>query len=164
MTKQRTDRLNSLLKEVISEVIKREVRNPHVNELMTVTRVEITKDLHYAKVYVSVIGTQEQKESTLKALQVAAGFIAVNSSKKVVMRYFPALTFKLDDSVDKQMRIEELLGEIRTKRESQQGEDDSTPSFEEHEADDEDDINGFDENADDIDDELDEEESEIEEK
>lgn len=167
MTKQRTDRLNSLLKEVISEVIKREVRNPHVNELMTVTRVEITKDLHYAKVYVSVIGTQEQKESTLKALQVAAGFIAVNSSKKVVMRYFPALTFKLDDSVDKQMRIEELLGEIRTKREAQQGEDDSTPSFEENETDDasdEDDINGFDENADDNDDEFDEEESEIEEK
>lgn len=118
MGKQRTDRLNSLLKEVISEVIRKDVRNPHVNELITVTRVEITKDLRYAKVYISVIGTEAEKEETLKALQTAAGFIAVFSSKKVVMRYFPELTFKLDDSVDKHMRIEKLLGEITSERES----------------------------------------------
>ncbi len=118
MTVKRTDRLNSLLKEVISEVIKRDVRNPHVAELITVTRVEITKDLHYAKVYISVIGTDEQKKETLAALQSAAGFIAVNSSQKVVMRYFPALTFKLDDSVDKHMRIEELLYKVNQEREA----------------------------------------------
>src|SRR4051794_5079499 len=108
---QRTDRLNSLLKEVISEVIRREVRNPHVNELLTVTRVEITKDLHYAKVFISVIGTPAQKEETLSALQSAAGFIAVNASQKVRMRYFPALNFKIDDSVEKHIRIQKLLEE-----------------------------------------------------
>lgn len=113
---KRTDRLNSLLKEVISDVIRKEVRNPHVNELTTVTRVDITKDLHHAKVYVSVIGSDMQKAETLYALQSAAGFIAVNSSKQVVMRYFPALHFVLDDSVDKHMRIEQLLGEITAER------------------------------------------------
>ena len=112
MTRERTNRLNSLLKEVISEVIKRDVKNPHVNELITVTRVEITKDLHFAKVYVSVIGSDADKAETLAALNSAAGFIAVNSSKKMVIRYFPALSFKLDDSVDKHMRIETLLKEI----------------------------------------------------
>lgn len=118
MAKQRTDRLNSLLKEVISEVIKREVRNPHVNELVTVTRVDITKDLRFAKVYISVIGNKEIKEQTIKALQSAAGFIAIAASKKVVMRYFPALTFKLDDAVEKHMRIDELLGEIHAKQDA----------------------------------------------
>ncbi len=118
MAVKRTDRLNSLLKEVISEVIRRDVRNPHVAELITVTRVEITKDLHYAKVYISVIGTDEQKKETLTALQSAAGFIAVNSSQKVVMRYFPELTFKLDDSVEKHMRIEELLYKVNRERET----------------------------------------------
>lgn len=118
MVKQRTDRLNSLLKEVISDVIRRDVRNPHVNELVTVTRVDITKDLHYAKVYISVIGTEEEKKETINALQSAAGFIAVNSSKKVVMRYFPSLTFKIDDAVDKHMRIETILNEINSKRQS----------------------------------------------
>ena len=116
MQKQRTDRLNSLLKEVISEVIRGDVRNPHVNELVTVTRVDITEDLHFAKVYISVIGTDMIKAETINALQSAAGFIAVNASKKVTMRYFPALTFKLDDGVEKHMRIEELLGEISAKR------------------------------------------------
>ena len=130
MAIQRTTRLNSLLKEVISEIIRREVRNPHVNELMTVTRVDITKDLHHAKVYVSVIGTQQQKEETLAALQSAAGFIAVQSSKEVVMRYFPALSFKLDDSVEKHMRIEELLGKIASEKDhrSEHADDDKPVS------------------------------------
>lgn len=120
MTRNRTDRLNSNLKEVISEVIRSDVRNPHVNELMTVTRVDITKDLHYAKVYISVIGSETEKQQTIGALNSAAGFIAVNASKKVVMRYFPELTFILDDSVDKHMRIESLLGKISTERKARE--------------------------------------------
>lgn len=118
MLKKRTDRLNSLLKEVISDVIRKDVRNPHVNELVTVIRVDITKDLHYAKVYVSVIGTDVQKTETINALQSAAGFIAVQASRQVVMRYFPALTFKLDDSVDKHIKIEELLNSIEKEKKS----------------------------------------------
>lgn len=128
MAVQRTDRLNSLLKEVISEVIRRDVRNPHVNELVTVTRVQISKDLRHAKVFISVIGTDEQKAETIQALTSAAGFIAVNSSQEVVMRYFPELVFKLDDSVDKHMRIEELLGKISKEREERQLENDHDES------------------------------------
>lgn len=116
MLKQRTDRLNSLLKEVITEVIRNDVRNPHVNELIAVTRVEITKDLHYAKVFISVIGDEKQKAETIKALNSAAGFIAVHSSKKVVMRYFPELTFHIDNSVEKRMHIDKLLQDIDKER------------------------------------------------
>lgn len=118
MAVERTDRLNSLLKEVISEVIKRNVRNPHVTQLATVTRVQISKDLRHAKVYISVIGTEQEKIETIDALNSAAGFIAVNASQQVVMRYFPELNFKLDDSVDKHMRVEKLLGEINEERKS----------------------------------------------
>lgn len=123
MVKNRVARLNSLLKEVISEVIHREVRNPHVNEFVSVTSVEITSDLQHAKVYISVIGTPQQKEETIVALQSAAGFIAIQSSKKVVMRYFPALTFKLDTSVDKQMRIDSLLGQIKEEQKTRKAPD-----------------------------------------
>ena len=131
MAVQRTDRLNSLLKEVITEVIKRDVRNPHVAEFVSVTRVQITKDLHYAKVYVSIIGTEQQKVETMDALNSAAGFIAIQSSREVTMRYFPELTFRLDDSVDKHMKIEELLSDINKERESRphlQAENDSSDS------------------------------------
>lgn len=116
--KNRIVRLNSLLKEVISEVVTREVRNPRVNTLVTITRVDISKDLHHAKVYISVIGTPEEKAATIEALQSAAGFIAVNASKKVVMRYFPELVFKLDSSVDQLMRIDNLLGQIHDEQKS----------------------------------------------
>ncbi|NGX50686.1 MAG: Ribosome-binding factor A [Chlamydiae bacterium] len=117
MTK-RTKRLNSLLKEVISEVIRDSVRNPLVSKFTTVTDVEITKDLHHAKVYISVIGTDQERKDTVDALETAAGFISVNASKKVVMRIFPTLTFRADNSVDKQMKIDSLLKKIHVEEES----------------------------------------------
>jgi ribosome-binding factor A len=109
---RRTERLNSLLKEVIVEVIRADVRNPYVPELITITQVDISKDLHYAKVFFSLIGTDDDKQKALAALQSAAGFIAVTASKKVVLRHFPELTFKIDTSVDKHMRIEMALQKI----------------------------------------------------
>ncbi len=118
MVNKRIERLNSLLKEVISEVVTRNVKNPLVSTLVTITRVDISKDLHHAKVFTSVIGTPEQKQQTIEALQSAAGFIAVQASKKVVLRYFPALTFKLDSSVDSQARIDELLNKIHEEQRS----------------------------------------------
>lgn len=116
--KKRTDRLNSLLKEVITEVIKKDVRDPRIPELITVTSVDITKDLHHAKVFISIIGTKEQKKEALAALQSGAGFIAVHASKKVVMRFFPSLTFKIDESVDKYIAIDKILGQIHEEQNS----------------------------------------------
>ena len=65
MAIKRAVRLNSLLKEVISEVVMRDVRDPRLPQFVTITGVEITNDLHYAKVSVSVIGTPEQKTKTI---------------------------------------------------------------------------------------------------
>ncbi len=126
MVKNRIARLNSLLKEVISEVIHNDVRNPHVNKFVTVTSVDITNDLQHAKVYISIIGTPAEKEETIKALQSGAGFIAILSSKKVVMRFFPTLTFKLDTSVEQQMRIDELLHKIKNEENARQTPPDRT--------------------------------------
>ena len=116
--KKRIIRLNSLLKEVISEVVREDVRDPRLGALVTVTGVDITNDLHHAKVYISVIGTPDEKKQTIEALESAAGFVAIHASKKVVMRYFPALTFKLDESVDKYMSVDHLLGKIHEEQKS----------------------------------------------
>lgn len=120
MGAKRVDRLNSLLREVISEVIHKELKNPKVPQLITVTRVEITSDLQHAKVFISVIGDQAAKSQGVVALQSAAGFIAHHASKKVVMRYFPELKFYLDDSVDKQMQIENIITKIQAEREARE--------------------------------------------
>ena len=113
---RRITRVNSLLKEVISDTIRKDVKNPHLPELITITSVDVTKDLKLAKVYVSIIG--EKKEEAIKVLNQAAGFIAVSASKQVDLRYFPELTFYIDDSVDKQMKIEEVLTKINKEKEA----------------------------------------------
>ena len=117
-TKKRVDRLNSLIKEVLSEVVREDVRHPRVAPLTTITRVDVSADLHHAKVYVSVIGTETEREETVIALQSAAGFIAVHASKKVRMRYFPDLVFKLDHSVEHHIRIETILEKIHKEEET----------------------------------------------
>lgn len=131
MAKDRIDRLNSLLKEVIAEVVHRHVRHPHLHELTTITRVEISKDLHHAKVYVSVIADEKGRKETIEALQSASGFIAVNSSKLVKIRFFPQLRFLLDDSADKHMRIDSLLRQIDQERPASSPEEEISPSTDE---------------------------------
>ena len=116
MKKNRLCRINSLLKEVLFEVIQKEVRNPHITTFVTVTQVDTSADLHHAKVYVSMICSDQEKEQILIALQSAAGFIAVNAAKKVEMRYFPNLIFKLDRSADEHMRIEKILADIEKEK------------------------------------------------
>ena len=112
---KRTDRLNSLLREVIAEVISTEIRNPKINTisfLVTIKRVDITKDLRQAKVYVSMMGSPIEKRRVIKALQAAAGYISVQTAKKVVMRYFPSLTFRLDETLENEIKIHTLLEKI----------------------------------------------------
>lgn len=116
MKKHRTERINSLLREVLSEVIRKDVKNPHIHALLTITRVEITKDLHYAKVYFTVMGTEKQKSDTLHALTSAAGFIGQLASKKVSLRFFPHLTFHIDEGLEQQLNIERLIDEISDER------------------------------------------------
>lgn len=120
MKKNRLARVDSLLKEVIFEVIQKEVRNPHVSTFVTVTKVETSADLHHAKVYISMICSEEEKAKVLSALQSAAGFIAVHAAKKAQLRYFPNLTFKLDTALEEHMRIQKIIGDIEKERASRE--------------------------------------------
>ena len=124
MKKQRVQRLNSLLREVISEVLQKDVKNPYISKFTTVTEVEVTADLSYAKVLISVIGTESEKTETIKALNQAAGFISVHSAKKVTLRYFPTLSFELDTSVDKHLKIDKILTDIKKEKEKRSLKDD----------------------------------------
>jgi ribosome-binding factor A len=116
MKKNRIDRINSLLREVISDVIQKQVKNPHVNLFVSVTRVDTSTDLYHAKVYISLIGTDVEKQNVLTALESAAGYIAVQASHQVEMRHFPTLSFKLDTSADEHFKIEKLLSDIEKER------------------------------------------------
>ncbi len=121
MTSRRIERVNSLLREVISETITQDLKNIPIPELITVTAVETTSDLRHAKVFISLIQADtKMKEETIAMLTAAAGAIGAISSKKVVMRYFPQLTFKIDESIENFMQIDKLLKQIE-KDKNQQG-------------------------------------------
>ena len=123
---KRTDRLNSLLKEVLSEVIRRDIHhNPLINEFVTITRVAITTDLSYAKVYVSVIGDEKKKKEAVSMLQERSRLIRAIAYKKVRMRQFPELDFVIDSGLEKQLHMEELLQKISEERASRQQQDSS---------------------------------------
>lgn len=112
---RRLAKVNSVLVEVISEAIRRDVKDPRIPELITVMEVDVSADLKHATVSISVIGEEKFKKETIELLNELRVKIALCAREKVVLRYFPQLHFVLDESVDKQMRIEELLREIETK-------------------------------------------------
>lgn len=118
MKKNRLERINSLLREVISDVIQKQVRNPHVNLFVSVTSVDTSADLYHAKVYISMIGTDEQKQQVLQALQSAAGFIAVQASHQTDLRHFPNLIFKLDRAAEDHFKIQTILSKIEKERQA----------------------------------------------
>ncbi|HEU63911.1 MAG: Ribosome-binding factor A [Candidatus Anoxychlamydiales bacterium] len=119
MKDKRVKRLNSLLREVISEVLQKDVKNPNISKFTTITDVDMTADGRYAKIFITVMGEDEEKKDTLEALNQAAGFISVNAAKKVVLRYFPTLTFELDTSLEKHMKIDKILTDIKKEKEKE---------------------------------------------
>ncbi len=114
---RRQDRVSALIQRELSQVIQRDVKDPRV-AFCTVTHVEVSSDLKYVDVKVSVIGGNEQKENTLIGLKSAAGFLRREISKRLSLRYSPELRFSLDDSVDHLMKIDGLLKEIDNENEA----------------------------------------------
>ncbi len=113
---RRQDRVSALIQRELSEVIQRVVKDPRV-AFCTVTHVEVSSDLKYVDVKVSVIGSLEQKEATLAGLKSAAGFLRREISRRLTLKYSPELRFNLDDSVDHLMKIDGLLKQIEDEEE-----------------------------------------------
>ncbi|WP_274651502.1 30S ribosome-binding factor RbfA [Paenibacillus humicola] len=111
MAKIRVGRVGEQLKKELSHIIQTELKDPRIG-FITVTGVEVTSDLSQARVYLSVLGSDDQKEETLKALARGTGFIRTELGKRMRLRHTPELLFKFDSSIEYGSRIESLLGEI----------------------------------------------------
>jgi ribosome-binding factor A len=107
----RTDRLSEEVKKELSDLIRNQLKDPRLPELVSITAVRITKDLRYAKVYVSVFGDDDKKNGALAALKSASGFIRHEIGQRINIRYIPEFTFILDDSIEKGMYISKLIDE-----------------------------------------------------
>ena len=110
MTGRRPERLAEQIKEEVSLIIAGEVEDPRVG-FVTVTDAKLTPDLRYAKIYVSVLGTEAEVKESLAALKHAAGFIRTQLGAVLRMRRTPELHFVYDETTETAARIEELLSE-----------------------------------------------------
>jgi ribosome-binding factor A len=103
------ERLNVLLQREISDLIRRELRDPRLAEIVTLTRVQTSSDLAAATAYVSVMGDAEEKKATLKALGHAAPFIRRQLTHRLSIRRTPDLHFELDESMEEAAHVLDLM-------------------------------------------------------
>jgi len=109
---RRTEQVAEAIKEGIGTLIQRELRDPRLG-FITVTRAEVTPDLKRATIYYSVLGTDEVKKETSKALEGASRFLRRELAHALQLRYMPALRFEFDIGVEHSDRIQRLLHDIQ---------------------------------------------------
>jgi len=107
----RSDRVSELILQEVSWIIKNEVKDPGVG-FVTLTRVDLSIDLRHARIYISVMGDEDEKLKSLKALNRAKGYIRYSFGNRVRLKYLPEFTFVLDRSLEKVKRIDEILREV----------------------------------------------------
>jgi ribosome-binding factor A len=108
----RIERLNSLLRQEISDLIQRQVKDPRLGTFISVTSVEVSSDLKFAKVNISRLGTDVEKKETLQALTSASGFIRHELGNRMQTRRIPELTFRLDETIEKADHVLRLIDRI----------------------------------------------------
>lgn len=112
MGQLRVEKVQELIKQELSKIILNELKDPRIG-FVTVTQVEASSDLHHAKVFVSVMGSDEQKKDTWNALQRALGFMRSEIAKRIRMRFSPELSLHIDESLNYSSHIQELLLKIQ---------------------------------------------------
>jgi ribosome-binding factor A len=132
MSSRRAQKVAEAIREVVSMAILTELNDPRVQDV-TVTYVEVSPDLRYAKVLVSVMGDENHQQLSLRGLQSAAGFLQSKIAKQVEMRYTPRLTFILDQGVKRSIEIARILREVLPPAENEQpAPADDDPDIENH--------------------------------
>ncbi len=116
MAKHRIGRINEEIKKEISNIIRDDISDPRLTAMVSVTKVEVTSDLRYAKVFVSLFGNEDSKKESLDALKRSAGFIRREIGHRVQLRYTPEMILELDTSIERGMHINSLLSNLKEKK------------------------------------------------
>ena len=118
MTEKRAGRVAEAIKEEVSNILQRKLKDPRIG-FCSVVDVEVSNDLQHAKVFVSVLGDEEKRQATLAGLESARGFIRTEVGRRIRLRHTPEVVFRLDTSIERGARVNQLLNEIR--REGEKG-------------------------------------------
>jgi len=108
----RIERVSSLMRHEISDLLQRQVKDPRISQFVSVNEVSLSPDLKYAKVFVSCMGGQEEKEAILSGLGAAANFLRNQLAKRLRLRRVPELSFEWDESIERGDRLLRLMDKI----------------------------------------------------
>ncbi len=126
----RQEKLGELIAAEISELIRTRLKDPRVG-FASITHVEVSGDLRHAKVFVSVMGSAEEQVETMKGLKHATSFLRHELASRLVLRFMPELTFKLDTSIAEGARILDLIQQIEKEEKAQQQSSKSDRTYDE---------------------------------
>jgi len=110
----RIERVNNLVRQEISQLLQRQIKDPRLSSFIAVTEVDTSPDLKYAKIFVSCISSDEEKQEILSALAAASGFLRNELTRCLRLRRIPELSFHWDDSIEQGAHLQELIDRVRT--------------------------------------------------
>ena len=120
MNDKRLNRVSEEVKKVVSELVYNGLKDPRINPMTTITRVEVTRDLSFARIYVSVLGDKRDKETTLLGLNKAKGFVRREIGSRIDLRHAPEPIFILDESIEQGMYMDQLIREVNKNNKSEE--------------------------------------------
>lgn len=118
----RSERVSEEVKRIVSHIINNDLKDPRLEGFITVTKVEVPRDLRHAKIFISVYGDETKKNQALDGLKNASGFIRKELAGKIRMRYVPEISFKIDESIEYSLQINKLLEQIKQNDDDESGE------------------------------------------
>jgi ribosome-binding factor A len=108
----RIERVNSVIRQEISDMLQRQVKDPRLSQLISVTEVSTTPDMKLARVYISCLCTPEEKKGIIEALGSATGYFHKELIKRLNMRSVPEIHFQWDDSIERGDRLLQLINKV----------------------------------------------------
>lgn len=111
----RAVRVGEQMRDELAQLLREEVKDPRIG-FVSVVKVEVSRDIRHAKIYVSVLGDEQQKKETMAGLTSATGFLRSELAKRLQLRYMPELHFVLDESIEHGQRIAQLLDQVQEER------------------------------------------------
>jgi len=112
MAAYRIDRVNNVIRQEISQLLQRQVKDPRLGSFITITGVATSPDLKYAKIFVSQISDETSRQEILSTLSAASGFFRKELRKCLTLRRIPELSFEWDDSIERGARLLELMDRL----------------------------------------------------
>lgn len=108
-------RVNAEVQHELSNIIRNEIKDPRISTMTSVVAVDVTPDLKFAKAYISVLGSREEQEDTIKGLKNAEGYIRRQLASSINLRNTPQITFVLDQSIEYGVNMSKLIDEVNGK-------------------------------------------------